>query len=190
MQVNQLIVFSKVPVEGSVKTRIAKQLGNKKALEIHNRLFKQTLNIIKRGNIPFTVYLNEKPSGFMAFHFKIQQGESLGDKMHNAFGAEFKENDRVCIIGSDCLELTSEDINLGFQQLSKFDIVLGPANDGGYYLIGMKNPHIDLFSNITWGTSSVLDHTIKKCNQLKLSYYLLPAHNDVDRPEDVPAEWL
>ena len=190
MQNNQLIIFSKTPVKGKVKTRLAKQLGLEKALEIHNRLFKHTFSVAKNAGIPFTIYLNEIPEDPVSFDFKIQQGDDLGDKMCNALKVELLKNENVCIIGSDCLELTPEDINLAFEKLAEYDVVIGPANDGGYYLIGMKTAFTDLFTEIIWGASTVLEHTIDKCGKHTLTYFLLQQHNDIDRPEDVPTQWL
>lgn len=190
MQNNLLIIFSKTSTVGKVKTRLAKQLGTDKALEIHNRLFTHTLDLASKSGIPSLIYLNKNPSEPMPFEFKTQKGEDLGKKMHNSFEDELAETEKVCIIGSDCLELNTSDLNLAFQQLSYHDVVLGPANDGGYYLIGLKNPNQNLFADISWGSSSVMKETIAKCNENNLTYYLLEPHNDIDRPEDVPLNWL
>ena len=190
MQNNLLIIFSKVSTAGMVKTRIEKQLGTAKALEIHDRLFTHTVDLARKSAIPFLIYLNENPSQPISYDFKIQHGNNLGEKMHTSFATELPKTEKVCIIGSDCLELNTNDLNLAFQQLSTHDVVLGPANDGGYYLIGLKKPYRELFTDISWGSGSVLNETIAKCLENKLSYFLLEPHHDIDRPEDVPVDWL
>ena len=190
MQNNLLIIFSKVSIAGKVKTRLEKQLGTDKALEIHNRLFAHTLDLAQKSTIPFLLYLNENPSEPMSFSFKIQRGNNLGEKMYSSFKEELTKTEKICIIGIDCLELSTVDLNLAFQQLINHDVVLGPANDGGYYLIGLKKPYLELFTNISWGSSSVLNDTITRCFENKLAYFLLDPHNDIDRPEDVPVDWL
>ena len=190
MQNNLLIIFSKVSSVGKVKTRLGKHLGTDKALEIHDRIFTHTLGVASKSSIPFIIYLNEQAVKPVSFDYKIQHGNSLGDKMYNSFEEELSVAEKVCIIGSDCLELNIEDLNSAFQQLSNHDVVLGPANDGGYYLIGLKNPYFNLFTDISWGSASVLKDTIERCNENNLTYHLLEPHNDIDRPEDVPTDWL
>ena len=190
MQNNLLIIFSKVSTAGKVKTRLERQLGTAKALEIHDRLFTHTVDLARKSANPYLIYLNENPSQPISYDFKIQHGNNLGEKMHRSFVAELTKTDKVCIIGTDCIELSTDDLNLAFQQLSTHDVVLGPANDGGYYLVGLKSPNMNLFTDIAWGTASVLNETIAKCLENKLSYFLLEPHNDIDRPEDVPVDWL
>jgi len=190
MQKNQLIIFSKVSIAGKVKTRLAEQLGATKAKEIHDQLYKNTISVVKKANIGFQVYLNKDPGELPYYDYKIQSGGNLGDKMRHALKTELLKSEKACIIGSDILNLTAKDINLAFEKLTDNDVVLGPALDGGYYLIGMKRVYEDLFSGVSWGSSSVLKDTIKRCEKQGLSFFLLPQHNDVDRPEDVPFEWL
>jgi rSAM/selenodomain-associated transferase 1 len=189
MQKNILIVFSKVPIEGKVKTRIAKYLGDRKALEIHQKLFANTLAVCTAAKYPYTIYLSEKPKEQYPKNFKLQKGKDLGEKMFNAFATELRSYDKVCLIGSDCLELTVDDLDRAFQQLETSDIVFGPANDGGYYLVGMKTLIAEIFHNILWSSSTVLSETIKKCTAHDHTYNLLQTHNDIDRPEDIPTEW-
>jgi len=115
-----------------------------------------------------------------------QHGNSLGERMNNAFNNVFeKKYSKAIIIGTDCPALTEKVINDAFEKLNNYDVVIGPANDGGYYLLGMKKLHQQLFKNINWSTETVFDATINICNNLNLSYCLLPVLNDVDEEKDL-----
>jgi len=105
--------------------------------------------------------------------------------MWTAFNTEFETKDRVCIIGTDCIELSAELIEISFLKLKEYDLVIGPAMDGGYYLLGTKNNYIELFENMEWSVPSVLDITLDRASQLNLSVYLLPTLRDVDTLEDL-----
>ncbi len=175
---------------GRVKTRLAKSIGDIKALEIYNKLLVHTIQVIKSSNFDYKFYFTAKYNNSLIIDYKLQIGLDLGDKMYNALIDELDYFDRVCIIGSDCLTLTSNDIANAFKQLNSHDVVLGPATDGGYYLIGMKKPHRQLFSNITWGASTVLAESLQECSKANLTVKLLREQNDVDTIEDVPREWL
>ena len=121
------------------------------------------------------------------FYKKLQTGESLGDKMKAAFDEILELGyKKVLIIGSDCLQLNSAIINAGFNLLDEHDTVIGPATDGGYYLLGMKENYGFLFDNKTWSTKSVLDESMKDMQQHHLSTGLLPLLTDVD----TEADWI
>ena len=190
MQKSLLIIFARAPEYGKVKKRLATKLGKSKALDIHQRLLGHTLEVVKSSGSLYKVYLSEEPKSKQAFSYKLQSGENLGDRMHNALQFELEQYAKVCLIGSDCLALTSDDIAEAFKQLDTADVVIGPAVDGGYYLIGMKKPYPQLFSAISWGTSSVLANTLKRCASNSLQVHQLSLLNDIDRPEDVPHNWL
>ena len=190
MQKSLLIIFTRTPEIGKVKRRLAIKFGDAKALEIHNKLFANTLDVANTSNISNKIYLSEEPESAMPFNYQVQLGNDLGERMHNAILNELKHFDKVCLIGSDCLSLNSSDIENAFIKLDSTDIVIGPAVDGGYYLIGMKKPQPMLFSGIYWGTSSVLKKTLEKCANEKLLVDQLKLYNDIDRPEDVPDNWL
>jgi len=190
MQKKLLIIFSRSPVLGKVKQRLAIKLGKEKALKIHKKLLAYTLNIGRKSGITNKIYFSDSPNINPTFDYDLQIGADLGERMNNAFTTELNKNDMVCLIGSDCLVLTANDISNAFQQLNACDIVIGPAIDGGYYLIGMKNTHQQLFSDVSWGTATVLEETLRLCKQNKLSFTLLRPLNDVDHPEDLPVSWL
>ena len=187
---NLLVVFARTPTLGKVKTRNAKEMGVEKALSIYSKLLEYTLKISKASDLPYKVYLSEFPITQPDFQFEIQQGSNLGDKMKTAFLSELDKYEKVVLIGSDCLDISANDITNAFQDLDRVDLVIGPAVDGGYYLIGMKKPYNNIFSEIPWGTSEVLAKTLEKCSNSNISVHLLRELNDIDYPEDLPASWL
>jgi len=190
MQKSLLLIFARRPEYGKVKKRLATKLGKAKALAIHQRLLSHTLKVANKSGFSYKVYLSEEPQSKQAFSYELQSGANLGERMNNALQTELAQYTKVCLIGSDCLTLTGYDITDAFKQLDDADVVIGPAVDGGYYLIGMKKPHPELFSAIDWGTSSVLENTLKKCTNSVLITHQLSLLNDIDRPEDVPLNWL
>ena len=107
--------------------------------------------------------------------------------MKNAFVAGFETGyTSICIIGTDCYELTAEIITEAFEELESADAVIGPATDGGYYLLGMNKPHVDVFNNKKWSTETVLKETLDDFEALELIYVKLDALNDVDTEDDLP----
>ncbi len=142
------------------------------------------------AGVLFKIYLSTKPTAAQPFSFELQSGTDLGERMNNALQNELAQYEKVCLIGSDCLSLTDKEINRAFKQLDAADVVIGPALDGGYYLIGMKMPLPQLFVDISWGSSSVLSDTLKKCVDSALLVHQLSPLNDIDLPEDVPDSWL
>lgn len=189
MKTDALIIFTRNPELGKVKTRLAKTIGDEKALEVYTHLLLHTMNqtrlltcdkfvfydtsIIKNDIWPETIY-----------HKKIQSGEDLGGKMYRAFELLFNMGYKNCmIVGSDLFDLKKEIIDVAFQKLQKNDAVIGPAEDGGYYLLGLKKLNSTLFKNKVWGTSTVLADTLKDLN--RQSVYLLETLNDIDTFEDL-----
>jgi uncharacterized protein len=189
---NLLIVFYRNPELGKVKTRLAKTVGDEKALAIYLRLAEHTRSISQDLSLDKVVYYShfvdtEDTWPNSSFQKKAQQGNDLGEKMQNAFAEGFKnEYTSICIIGTDCFELTSEIIQQAFDQLEKHDTVIGPANDGGYYLLGMKKSTPELFQNKNWSTDSVAKDTIHDFKRLRLSFVKLPPLTDVDEEKDLP----
>ena len=120
------------------------------------------------------------------FQKALQSGASLGDRMYHAFANAFeKEYQKVLIIGSDCLELNHEHLKDAFQSLDKHETVLGPAKDGGYYLLGMSKLRKNIFENKNWSTTTVFGDTVQDLKASQTSYYLLPELSDVDYEEDL-----
>lgn len=181
-------VFCKAPISGQVKTRLMPDLSAEQAAEVHKHLSIRTLELVTSSALcPIQLYCspNITHSFFkeMATRFSIslhvQTSGSLGHRMHHAL---YNASNRpTLLIGCDCPSLTHSDLNDALQALSSNnDIVLAPAEDGGYCLIGMNAPHIKLFTAINWGTSEVLEKTRKKIHALKLKSYELKTQWDVD----------
>lgn len=191
-----IILFTKNPELGKVKTRLAKTLGNKKALEIYKKLLQHTQTIVSSIEVDKFIFYSDKIIENDAwsnevYNKKKQKGDDLGDRMKNAFQELFELNyNSVCIIGSDCFELNSSIINQAFQSLNTNEIVIGPTFDGGYYLLGMKKPNFELFENILWSTETVFEDTINKIKNQNSDFATLVKLNDVDREIDVPKHWL
>ena len=190
MNKDLLILFIRNPVEGLVKTRLALETGSKVALAIYNELlsivFKNAIPIDTDKAIYFSDNIDETIDPGFYFKSHVQKGADLGERMSNAFMESFNKGyDKVVLIGSDCFELTPEVICEAFDKLQKTDCVIGPANDGGYYLIGLSKEISELFSGIIWGSSGVLNQTIHILDNKMISYSLLSALNDVDTIEDV-----
>lgn len=187
-----IIIFVRNPHLGKVKTRLAATIGDEEALDIYKQLLLHTMQEAGKSDADKFVFYHEqiesddiwKQNGFKK---KLQTGESLGDKMKAAFDEVFSLGyNRVIIIGSDCPQLSSKIINNGFRLLDEHDVVIGPASDGGYYLLGMKKNHGFLFDNKAWSTGSVFDESIKDMQQYHLSTGLLPVLTDVD----TEADWI
>ena len=186
---NLLIIFTRNPVLGKVKTRLAKTVGDKTALDIYTFLLKKTKEITLDSPCDKVVYYSEKIIkndiwNCNSFSKEVQFGEDLGAKMKNSFYDAFENNYRkVVLIGSDIYDLESYHINEAFKKLDTNDVVIGPALDGGYYLIGLKKMHPKIFDNKKWGSSTVRKDTLK--NLEKVDVHLLPILNDVDVIEDI-----
>ena len=186
---NLLLIFTRNPELGKVKTRLAKTVGNETALEIYTFLLEKTRDVSSKVTSDKAVYYSVKIRENDIWSKKIYQkhqqfGEDLGIRMENAFKNSFESGyKKVIIIGSDLYDLTSENVEKAFTELDNNDLVIGPANDGGYYLLGMKKLHPKIFKNKNWGTSSVKKDTLKDLKDKKV--FLLNELNDVDVFEDI-----
>ena len=187
-----VIIFVRNPELGKVKTRLAATVGDEEALNIYALLLNHTMQEADKVAADKFVFYHQQITADdiwngNGFYKKLQTGENLGDKMKAAFDEIFKASyTKIMIIGSDCLQLNSTIINAGFELLDKHDTVIGPAKDGGYYLLGMKKNYEFLFDNKTWSTESVFDESMKDMQQHHLSTGLLPLLTDVD----TEADWI
>lgn len=183
------MIFTKNPELGKVKTRLANSVGDKVALNIYKFLLSHTVSVTKNLELDKRVYYSEEipekdlwPSE--AFSKKLQRDGNLGEKMENAFQEAFQSGyKRVIIIGSDLLDLSQNDLETAFLELEKNDMVIGPAKDGGYYLLGMKSLNSDVFKNKAWSTNSVLSDTLKDLESKKIK--ILETRNDIDEIQDI-----
>ena len=189
MSKNLLFIFTKNPELGKVKTRLAKTIGAEKALAIYKFLLahtkKVTENIACDKAVYYSVKVREDDLWNGEIYQKKQQlGEDLGIRMQNAFQDAFANGyEKVLIVGSDLIDLSEEIIEKGFLQLASNDVVIGPAKDGGYYLLGMKSVHPNVFKNKNWGTSTVREETLNEKKKKKV--HLLNELNDADVLDDI-----
>ena len=189
MHKNLLLILTRNPELGKAKTRLAKTVGDETALEIYKFLLEKTRDISSKVSSDKAVYYSVKIRendiwNENTFQKHQQVGEDLGIRMLNAFKNGFKAGyEKVMIIGSDLYDLTSENIENAFDQLNNNDLVIGPAEDGGYYLLGMNSLHSTIFKNKNWGTETVRKDTLADLKDKKVK--LLAFKNDIDVYEDV-----
>ena len=200
---NALIIFIKNPALGKVKTRLAKTLGDEKALEIYlelSRITRENAAILstgllrERGGSEVQTYVfysdfidNNDDWSNDIFEKRVQSGEDLGDRMSNAFQEILQHHQHVCIIGSDCPTLSVDILNQSFDMLQNHDFVVGPSTDGGYYLLGISCEKYEfVFKNMAWSTENVLSETLNRIAQNDKTIALLPTLTDVDEEKD----WL
>ncbi len=186
---NLLLIFTRNPELGKCKTRLAVTIGDQSALEIYKFLLNHTAELTQDVNAVKQVWYSEEiwtddiwDTTF--FDKRLQQGGDLGIRMANAFQEGFASGfERIIIIGSDMYDLGKSDIEDAFELLKTKDFVIGPAEDGGYYLLGMNAFNANVFQNKTWGTETVLKDTL---NDLKNeNVQLLEERNDIDLYEDI-----
>lgn len=186
-----LLIFAKNPIAGRAKTRLTKDLGPEMAMEIYRGLLNHTSAICEPVNaakqLHYADYINTDDMWPNDVYEKLlQRGEDLGQRMSYAFAQAFADGfESVIIIGTDCRELQTEDLEKAFESLETKDSVLGPANDGGYYLLGMNKLVNQVFLNKEWSTESVFEETLNDLRDAGLSTEVLPVKVDVDNASDL-----
>jgi len=198
-----VVLLTRFPRIGEVKTRIAEKLGDDYARDLHDRLARHTLRRLLALQACGEAHIEVRTDA--AFHGAVRdwlgkgpgiryQGEGdLGEKIANAFAGNFSaRTSKVVVVGSDCPELESRHLREALTALDTHDVVLGPATDGGYYLVGLTRTAGSaalrpLFADMPWGTSDVLVQTIHAAENTGLTVAVLAELADVDRPEDVEA---
>lgn len=184
-----LLIFTRNPELGKVKTRLAKTVGDQSALKIYKFLLNHTVDITKNLNVDKYVFYSEDIHrndiwDADIFKKKLQSGNDLGERMKNAFSEIFDLGyEKVIIVGSDIFDLDKNDIGAAYEALQTNQYVIGPATDGGYYLLGMKEINSEVFQNKKWGTNTVLESTLEDLKNEK--YVLLEERNDVDYYHDI-----
>lgn len=191
MQKNLVLVFAKNILLGKVKTRLAVTIGDQSAFEVYKYLVEITereTNRLENADVQIwfsDVVIGEKWPNSPKF---VQQGADLGERMSAAFQHGFDAGyERIIGVGSDLPDLTAEIMQEGLVALAKHDTVFGPAEDGGYYLLGMKKMQPMIFEDQAWSTNHLLHDTVEKLNETNISYQLLITLNDVDNLEDLRA---
>ena len=182
-----LIIFLRAPERGKVKTRLAATLGDEAALKIYNELCALTMHLADQTEMPVFIYFEGQYDLLQTntkFQYRKQSIGDLGDKIFHSVNEILQFNSKAIIIGSDCPELTNKDLIDAISLLDTHDFVFGPAEEGGFYLMGCKNLAPAFFKNISWGTGSVLATALNAVEQLKQSYALLRTLQDIDTAED------
>lgn len=188
MPTHHLIIFVKNPIPGTVKTRIARTVGHERATQVYRHLIQHTQQITRYAPYARTVYYADfvNPNdGWNGFDKALQVGHDLGERMAHAFRQQLARGaEKVVIIGSDCLAITGDHLTQAFGALDQTDVVLGPATDGGYYLLGMKRFHENLFVDMPWSQPTLLSRTTQWLEQTNVPYSLLPMLADIDEWDD------
>lgn len=187
-----ILLFAKYPVPGQVKTRLIPALGATRAARLHRRMTETTLDTAKAAGSSVVVCAAGAPlRRFRAWLGKgpayVRQSDGdLGRRMEDSFDRAFRLGARKAIaIGADVPGITPDLLRKAFEALDFADVVLGPAADGGYYLIGMRQLYRQIFRDIAWGSGEVLSRTREILAANGISYRELPVLSDVDRPEDL-----
>ena len=192
----KLIIFTRFPEPGTTKTRLIGALGAGGAAELHRQMTEMAVGVARELmnstgiaiEIQFAGGDDSKMRQWLGndIEYAAQIGLDLGERMDNAFQSGFDQGyDRIVIVGSDCPELTADILIEAFQALNHHPVVLGPASDGGYYLIGLKQRLSNVFQGIPWGTTNVLEATGNALSCLHVSFSQLKRLSDVDTPEDL-----
>lgn len=191
-----LLYFVRFPEPGRVKTRLAAALGREEAARTYRALVERNLESL--ASLPAadfsTIVTFDPPEAEPQMrdwlrswkNFLPQQGENLGERLTNAFAWAFQQGfRRAAALGSDTLGLRPEILEEACRALEQFDLVLGPARDGGYYLIGLSRPEPRLFEEIPWSTGEVLERTLERARERGLRYFLLEELEDLDEVENL-----
>lgn len=181
-----LIVFIKNPIKGQVKTRIAQSVGADKALAIYEQLLDYNRALLHQCNRPCFLFFSQfiPPHSWPVQGSEVQAQGDLGKRMQAALEQLLDDYKRVLLIGSDCPYLTVAHLEEAWDALKAKDIVFGPAKDGGYYLIGLKQTADKLFEHIDWSTERVLSQSLNRVKALSWSHHLLEPLSDIDYWED------
>ncbi len=192
-----LIIFTRYPEPGKTKTRLIPALGAVGAANLQREMTEYTISQVKELQKATDISLEVRFSGGnlqliqnwlgLDLFYQFQGEGDLGSRMaRSLFDAFESGREQVIIIGTDCPDVNAQILTKAFEQLHTCDLVLGPAIDGGYYLIGLRRLIPELFVNINWGTSQVLQQTVDIAEELNISLVYLPPLADVDFPEDLP----
>ncbi len=193
----RLLIFMKEPIPGQVKTRLAAEIGAEAACQVYRRCAERTLERLSvlHDEMALCVEPAEATGRIQAWlgsEWPVlpQCGATLGERLADATNRTFAEGmRRVAIIGTDSPWIDDALIEKAFLSLERADLVLGPAADGGYYLVGLAKPAPGLFHGIPWSTNQVLDQTLAKARTLGMTVLLLPEGYDIDRLTDLQ-RWM
>ena len=190
MKDKKIVVFVKNAVPGKVKTRLAKTIGDKEALDVYLRLLEITKREVLKVDANKEVWYawdigKDDIWEEELFSKKIQIDGDLGEKMKHAFADCFKNGcNKMVLIGSDCPTLTSKIMEEAFAKLDENDVVFGPSEDGGYYLIGMSSYKPEVLEGIDWSTERVMEQTELRAQENEIKLTKLQVLNDIDNEHD------
>jgi rSAM/selenodomain-associated transferase 1 len=187
-----LHMLARAPVAGRVKTRMIPALGAQGACDLQQMLLERALQLPAHGMHERFLWLDDLPSPELqdlalelGWTLVEQPNGDLGERMRRIATLGLAESDAVILIGNDCPVIDGDYLQAACRALHEQAVVIGPAEDGGYVLLGLRKMDATLFSDMPWGTERVLDVTLQRLQQLDWSPALLPALWDVDRPEDL-----
>lgn len=189
-----ILQFARTPRAGRVKTRLMPALGGQGALQLHQQLVSYVWKSLhETGVSQQQLWVDAADTkGFFATlqpgveNPYLQQGGDLGERMAHAAGHALSQYEMVVVVGSDCPQLDENYLTEAFESLTQgAEVVLGPASDGGYVLIGMRRLHARVFTDINWGSGEVLAQTRQRLAGIGCRWHELPERWDVDRPEDL-----
>jgi len=192
---NRLLLFVKSPIKGQVKTRLAADTSGNFVVELYKYFVEDTISLTENLDVHMELcfYPANRKTTFLKwlgeqYCYTPQVGDNLGKRLRNAFGNAFEEGfSNVVAIGSDSPDLPVRYLMKSYEVLDAHDTVIGPANDGGYYLIGFSKEGFipEVFDNISWSTDCVFEQTVSILKQYDRKMYLLPLWYDVDTIEDL-----
>jgi len=193
-----LLVFARTPIPGKVKTRLIADLGAQGASDLHCQLVSRALQraCASRGaqvqlwvaGDPLEAFVQHCAQRFDVPVFE-QRGDDLGQRIASAFESASRQMSSKAagcvLIGTDCPAQTTDDLEQAAEALRSNDVVLQPAEDGGYVLVGLRRPQPKLFESISWGSSSVAQQTLARARSLGLTFHLLRTLPDLDSADDL-----
>jgi uncharacterized protein len=189
-----IIQFAKAPVEGRVKTRMQPELTAGEACELHRQLLRWTFRRLHDSALAAVELWLDQPSSDAAVRAcekrgnlqqRIQPSGDLGEKMYAALCDGLQRYERVILVGSDCPGIDGDYLQQALLALETCDVVIGPATDGGYVLIGARRIESAVFEGVPWGSSAVLESTVARLKACGLAWQALAPLPDIDRPEDL-----
>lgn len=188
-QPKRIALFARRPVPGQVKTRLSPALPPDLACQLYAAMLEDTLEVVRLARADTrTVFWAEVPQEGRApqgFFWHAQKGADLGARMADAFDTLLVDGAHAVVVGSDCPGLTPTLLEHALDALDRSDLVLGPASDGGYWLVGLARPAPQLFTGMEWSTATVFTETMARATGLGLSVETLPVRDDLDTPDDL-----
>lgn len=188
-----VLVFAKAPVEGRVKTRLARSIGERRATRLYRKVGRRVVDQLRGGPYRIVVCHDPPDAGDEVrswlesadLELRPQRGAGLGERMREAFEWALARAPRVCVVGTDAPGVGRGIVEEALSSLDDADVVLGPATDGGYYLLALSEPRPELFRDVEWSTPSVLDRTLERAEELGLTVRLLDERTDLDTVDDL-----